>query len=165
MAAKTLRDAILPALDQIRSIGGILGFRRFTVTVRVRSWSGERPGVGVVFEKNVVLTNQGIGSTPTVPVRVRQLSAKDIIASGGLYRDRDMKVGPMTPTYAASLGLRAGGYDDSTLDVPTTYSPNEIFWNVTGDGMPFGGVWCDKIGEEATALHYFVILRATGRQP
>jgi len=161
----TFRDAILPALDQVRSIGGLLGLRRFVVTVHVRTWSGERPGVGTTIDRSVILTNQGPGAATTAPVQVNQLSAKDIIASGGLYRDRDMKVGPMTPTYAATNSLNAGGFDDSTLDVPTTSSPTEIFWNITGDGMPAGGVWCDKIGEEATALHYYVILRATGRQP
>ena len=157
----TLATALLPALDTIRSIRGQLGLNPFTVTVLMRQWSGERPGVGSSLDTTTVLQNAG------QPVMVKQLSARDIVASGGLYRDRDMRVGPMTPSYAATFVQPAGGYTDATLDPPVVQGigGTEIFWLVSGPGMPAGGVYCEKVGEEATALHFSVILRATGRTP
>jgi hypothetical protein len=194
-----LVPTILPALDAIRSIGGILGLRPFTVTVRRRVWTGFTPGApgSTKTDTDTVLVNQAPDGT-LQPVLVRQVTRKEIFASGGQLTSRDWKVGPMTPVYAASLGLLAGGIDDTTLDpMPTptqTYQASsqlglaqpglfrlggvvassaiavEMIWILsTNDGgthgLPAGGAVCEKTGEEATALHYYVYLRQTGRPP
>lgn len=158
---------VLPALDVVRGVGGLLGLRVFTVKIKVRTWNGERPGVGTQFtDVDTLLTNQLPGGG-TTPIRVKMMTQKDIIASGGQYRDRDMRVGPITPQYAASLGLTAGGFLDATLDPqPTTQYQRAVerFIIVTGPGTPPNGVVCSKLGEEATSLHFYLILRATGQQ-
>ena len=159
MPIQTLATALLPALDTIRGIRGQLGLNPFTVTVVVRQWGGERPGDGSSIDTTTVLTNAA-----GQPVMVKQVSARDIVASGGKYRDRDMRVGPMTPSYAATFVQAAGGYTDATLDAPVVdgIGATEILWNVSGPGMPAGGVWCKKVDEEATSLHYYCVIRATG---
>ena len=166
MAAPTLASSILPALDAIRGIGGILGLRVFTVKIRVRQWSGTSLGKGTKTDTDTVLTNITATSAGTLEnIKARFLTTKEISASGGLYRDRDIRIGRMTPTFAASFGLIAGGVGDSLLDPVFSSTPTEIFWNVSGPGMAPGGSWCSRIAEEASALHYSVIVRADGKTP
>jgi hypothetical protein len=160
---------ILPALDAIRAIRGILGLNPFTVTVRVRSWTGSRPGLGAPLDVDTVLVNQG-ADLNLYPVKVVQLSRQDVIASGGQYQSGDLRIGPMTPSYIATI-LAAGGSDDTTLDAPVQpITAREIIWIVsTNDGgthgIPAGGIVAEKKGEENTAMHAFVIVRSTGRAP
>jgi hypothetical protein len=159
---------ILPALDAIRAIGGLLGLRVFTVKIRKRVWTGSRPGLGTSTDFDTTLTNQAADGSEQ-PVRARQLTRREAIASGGKYTDRDLKVGPMTPDYIASI-LAAGGWDDNTLDPNPTSSAVEILWILTTNdgeshGLPPTGIVCEKVGEDGqSSLHYYVFLRATGRQ-
>ena len=160
--------AIKPALDAVRSIGGLLGLRVFAVTVRKRVWSGGRPGVGTKTDTDTVLTNQAANGT-LQPVRVRQVSRSEAIASGGQYVARDLRVGPMTPSFLASLFLPAAGFDDSSMNPQPTASATEMIWIVsTNDGgthgLPPSGIVCELRGKESTSLHGYVILRATGRE-
>jgi hypothetical protein len=158
---------ILPALDQIRAIGGLLGLRPYTVFIRTRQWPDRRVGYKTFVDNNggpdVQLTD-GQAPIGPQPVRVRLLSNKDIIASGGLYRDRDLRVGPITPAYLASI-LPAGGFGDSTVDPPQVGSvPTEILWIVKGPSLPPQGSIHERIGMEETALHIYLVLRAKGSQ-
>lgn len=155
-------DDILSSLDDIRGIAGDLGLRPFVVTLRTRRWTGPSSGKGVPTEMLTRLVN-GCGQ----PVRVRQMSTKDIVASGGLYTDKDLRVGPMTPAYASSLSMPAGGFTPEQLDppVPSAVISIDMQFIVTGPGIPSCGVIYDKIGQESTSLHYVLILRATGRKP
>ena len=156
----SLRDALLPVLDTIRSIAGIpaIGIRPYTVKIRVRVWSGSRPGVGSYQDTDTVLSNTITlsGVLTTVPVRVRPVSTKDVIASGGLYTDHDFRVGPMTPQFAT------GGYTGAQLDPVPTGAATEIIWLMSGPDIPSNSVFA-KIGEEGTALHYYVTLRQQGQ--
>lgn len=161
---------ILPALDAIRGIGGLLGLRVFKVTVRKRVWTGGRPGLlgTSKTDTDTVLVNQAAdGSLRNV--RVRQVTRQEVIASGGQYASRDLRVGPVTPSFVAGL-LPAGGFNDGTINPAPTASQTEIFWILQSvpdgtAGIPAGGIICELRGEEATSLHYYAILRATGRQP
>ncbi len=163
----SLADALKPALDTVRSIAGLpaLGLRPFTVTVRVRVWSGDRPGVGSRVDYDTVIYNtiQQPGGPLRVPVRVQRLSQKDVIASGGTFTDRMYKVGPVTPDYPIAGGPD-GGYTIAALDPTTTNSATEIMWLMTGPDMPGGGTVLIKDNQEATAMHFFVTLRSTGQQ-
>jgi hypothetical protein len=159
-------SSFLSDLEEIRGIGAELGLRPYTVTAVVHTWSGSRIGLGIKTTTKTQITN---GTDPytglPVTIGVRQVSRKEIVASGGAYTDRDLRVGPMTPAFAATLAGFAGGFTDSTLDPTPTGTPTEVHYLVTGPSVPAGGAAFDKIGEEATALHYFVIIRQTGRVP
>jgi hypothetical protein len=159
----TFRDQILAPLDLIRGVGDLLGLRLYTVTVRKRVWSGTIPGDGTPTDTDVVLKNARPNGV-SAPVMLRQLSRKEVIASGGLYVDRDVRVGPMTPAYAATSLQAAGGYHDADVDPATSGSPTELFYIVSGPGWPSPAGYAEKVGEEATALHFYLILRSTGRQ-
>ncbi len=166
---------ILSPLDRVRAIGGILGLRVFQVTVRKRVWtfSGPRrvPGApgSTKTDFDTVLTNESVDGT-LQPVRVRQLKRSEVVSSGGRYAATDLRVGPMTPTYAATLLSTSGGQDDGAMNPAPSNSATEIIWIVaTNDGgthgVPAGGAICELKGEEATSLHYYAILRSTGRVP
>jgi hypothetical protein len=150
-------------LDEIRGIAGELGLRPYTVTVQLLTYSGLRVGNGTKTAGPVLTLFHTMGPSAQ-PVRVRQLTRKEIVASGGLYTDRYFKVGPMTPAYGAYVNQFAGGNTDAQLDPEATIYPTEVIWAMTGPGLPAGGAAFSKIGEEATALHYFIFLRQSGRQ-
>jgi hypothetical protein len=161
---------ILPALDAIRGIGGILGLRSFKVVVRKRVWQYGRPGApgAVKTDTDVVLTNQDANGV-LQPVRVRQLTRSEVFSSGGQYASRDLRVGPMTPTFLANAFSAAAGFDDTALNPVPSGSPVELIWIVSSPtgthGIPPSGIICELKGEEATSLHYYGILRSTGRAP
>ncbi len=142
MPAPTLGSDLLEALDDIRSIGGELGLRPWSCTVRVRTWTGARVGLGDRTDVDTPIVNMASNGVAQ-PVYVKQLSRKEIIASGGLYTDRDWKVGPITPPYPSILRVPAGGFDDTTIDPQPTGQPTEIFWFISSPtgtfGVPPGG--------------------------
>lgn len=173
-AIKTLRDALLPVADALRTIGGDLGLRQVKVVVRRRVWTGGPAGRGpgalgaTKTDTDVVMTNQtpnGVAQN----VRVQQISRAEAFASGGQLTSRDLRVGPITPKFLASAMSPGGGFDDTTLDPVPTGAVVELIWIVSSPngtyGIPPGGVICEKKGEEATSLHTNVILRSTGRAP
>jgi hypothetical protein len=163
---------ILAVLDTVRSVGGMLGMRSFKVYVTRRVWTGGRPGqLGASYrDTSVQLTNTDpFGHRQ--PAMVRQVARQEAIASGGQYTNRDIKVGPITPSFAKTAFGAAGGFDDNSLDpAPSPGTVVQMIWWMTSattatSGLPASGIVCDKLGEEATAMHYYAVLRATGRQP
>lgn len=165
MPLPNLPSITLPPTDALRALAGALGLRPYTVMVRIRTWSGERPGIGSRLDVNTVLTNTYLDGT-LQNIRVKQVSRRDIIASGGLYADQDLHVGPITPPYPAGIFGAAGGFNDPNFDPVTQNSATEVFWNMTGPGLPTNvGAWFKKQGEEATAQHYYIILRKSAVVP
>lgn len=162
----TFRDTILQPLDNLRAIGGLFGLRVFVVTVHRRIWSGERVGSGAFIDIPTVLTDVAANGQ-IVNAHVRQVTRSEAIASGGVLTNRDLKVGPTTPLYPPALPT--SGFDDTTIDPATVASATEVFWNVASPnasaGLPKGGAWFNKVGEEATSLHFYIFLRANGRRP
>ena len=173
MPSALVDDDFRADLDEIRTLGGELGLRPFTVTVRRRTWSGGPLGRGpgapgsTKVDVDTVLTNQAADGS-SQPVMVRQMTRQEVFASGGQLSTRDLRIGPITPAFAASI-LPAGGFDDTKVNPAPDGSTTEILWIVSSPigtyGLPPGGVVCELKGQENTALHTYVILRATGRAP
>jgi hypothetical protein len=154
----------LADLDEIRGISGELGLRVYSATVHVTTWSGSRVGQGTKAVKTLPFTNTApTTGDPAPPIMIRQVSRKEAIASGGLYTNRDLKAGPITPYFAATLAQAGGGYSDPMIDPEATVTPTEVTWNVLGPSLPAAGATFEKIGEEASSMHYFVYLRQSGR--
>lgn len=150
----TFASDLLPDLDDIRGIADELGLRPFTVTVRVRTWSGSRPGVGTKTDVDTVLTVAGGTQHP----KVKQISAHDVVASGGLYTTADWRIGPMTPPFVG------GGVTYGTIDPATTTTAREVGYKIEGGMFPSGGAWFERISDENdSALHSFVVVRKSGR--
>ena len=86
----SLRTALLPIVDACRAIAGSTGLdiRTTQLTIRTRTWSGGRAGVGTPTDVDLVLPQR---------YKVVQLSAKEVASSGGRYQMEDVRVGPITP--------------------------------------------------------------------
>jgi hypothetical protein len=152
----SLRDAFLPILDSYRgALDTVYGLRRFDVTVRVTTWApGSLPGSqgSTKVPVDTPLTVNG-DARP----KVEQLSQRTIIASGGLYQDQDLRIGPLTPSYSV-----ANGIDPSVFD-PAGASNVEVLFLLQGPGLPAAGAWFSKVGQEVTAnFHYHLVVRAAG---
>lgn len=150
----TLVPGLLPQLDRIRAIPAALGLRPFSVVVRVRSWSGSDLASGTATDSDTTIT-VGPGSAP----KVRHLSPREVVASGGQYQTGDYRVGPLTP-------------DGSGYGVPvSTFRPaltagQELLVKLTGPDTPSGGLWCRLVSVEADhALHRYAVVRPTGEAP
>ncbi len=134
----SLADNLKLALDKVRGIPGKLGLRPYTVTVRLRSWSGSRAGLGTKTDTDTALLVDGYAP------HVRQLGQRDVIASGGLYSTQDFEV-TLTPDF--TVGSVSGGIAAATFDPSSGATPQEVFFLLTGPGIPENGAWFKKVGQ------------------
>lgn len=145
----TLRDDLLELAEDVREIPGEFGVRLFSVDVFKRVWSGERVGLGSGYDSSEVVL------VATFNPKVVQVSSRDIIASGGLYQEQDLRVGPMTPTKV----------DVSAFDPPVGTQPMELFFRITGPGYE-AGAWFKKVNQLTTRpFRYEFVVRATAEKP
>ena len=160
---------LLDLVDDLRGIPGELGLRPYKVSVVVRTWSGSRPGVDASTSSDapkVIGVDVGTQSP-----RVRQLTQREIIASGGAYNDQDLKIGPLTPPFVVTgdapyQGATADNSSANIFDPPTQIAATEVFFKIEGRNMPAGGRWYKKIGQDLTRpLHYEFTVRNTGETP
>ncbi len=155
----TLREALLPVVDALRGIPAQLGLRQHSVYVVSRTWSGSRVGLGT----NTDTTKHEYVALGQYDTKITMVSAKDIIASGGMYTDQDLKVGPITPAYTGSSVNNAAITD---FDPTPGNSPTEIFFKITGPGYPTAGAWFKKISQDVTGnFRYTFIVRKTAEIP
>lgn len=146
----SLADDLKPILDNARAIAGDLGFRPFSVSVRVQDWSGGQAGKGTMVETITPLT---VGNGQNV--KVEQVSQRDIFLSGGLYQALDLKV-------TVTAGYSGGGVAIATFDPPVVKGRNVDF-KLIGPGLPATGAYFNKIGQDvSSALTYRIYLRSAG---
>jgi hypothetical protein len=152
----TFVNRLRAKLDAARVKPALLGLRPFTITVWTRSWSGGRSGLGSVTDGYQALT-VGDGYAP----HVRQLSQRDVIASGGLYSEQDLEV---TLTAAYDACSTSGGFEVSDFDPPRDGYFKQVLFIVTGPGMPTAGRLYQKKGQRVDSSYsYSLILTATGQ--
>jgi len=155
----TFREGLLPALDVIRGIPGQLGLRLFEVTVVQRSWSGPRAGIGGRVDTSTAV-RVALGTYQT---KVRQVTERDIIASGGVYNTQQFVVGPITPPFTGSA---ADGDAITAFEPPVGTAPTEVFFNIKGPGFPTAGGWFKKVGQDVTkSFRYTFVVEKTAVQP
>lgn len=154
----TLLDDLLPVFGTVRSIPGTLGLAPYQVEVVVRAWTGGRPGVGSVTEAHTTILERG--QNPDV----EEVSAREILASSGLYRDQDLKVGPITPPWT-DIDSTTGGTALSVLD-PTPPAGASVFYRLHGPGMATGGTLFKKVEVHTMdPTGYVLVIRRTGETP
>jgi hypothetical protein len=155
----TLRDSLLPALDQIRAIPAIMGLRPHIVGITVRVWTGERPGIGT-YTPTSTKTKLDLGA---YNIKVRNVSQQEAIASAGLYTNQDLVCGPITPPYTGSI---LDNNNISVFDPPVGGSPTEVFFSIVGPGYSANGDWFKKIAQRTDQpFRYMFWLRKTGETP
>jgi len=159
----TLRDDLLDVADSIRGIPDELGVRLFKVSIRVRTWNGSRPGVDSSSSSDTNTYFWVDGGCHRI--RVRQLTQREIIASGGLYTDQDLRIGPITPPYPGPRSP-ANNSAYSIFEPAPNGSPVEIFFKVEGPGMAASGSWFKAIKTDVTRpFRYEFVVQRTGEVP
>lgn len=151
----TLRDSLLPAVDTIRGIPAQFGLRLHTVQIVLRTWTGTRVGLGTNADTSTGI-KQDLG---IYPIKVRNVSEREVVASGGVYTDQDVVVGPITPPFAGST------LDNDAISIfdPTPgTSPAEVFFKITGPGYPTTGAWFKKLSQNVSKpMRYTFVCRKT----
>lgn len=158
----SLRDALLPVMDQLRGLPQVFGLRRYAVTIRRRVWSGASVGDGTP-------TNQSIVLSPIPRVRNSFSSAtlspealQYILANGNVIDDRYYKVDRITPAY--SSGGVSGGYTPAQLRTranPDVMNVEEIVELVGDDGFKRD---CVQVTfEQDRAFGYSMLVHETDR--
>jgi hypothetical protein len=146
---------LLPVFQDVRGLLDDLGLRTIALSLRVTTWSGERVGLGTPTVSQIPLTLDTLGHR----IKVRRLSSRDVIASGGRYQAGDFRVGPFTPAFAG------GGRDPSYFDPPVSDLPQEVVFLLVGPGFPDAGMTAKKVEQETDrSFSYYLILRATSTQ-
>ena len=149
----TLRDACLPIFEGARALLADVGLRRFDVMMRVVEWSGTDIGEGTKTVTDTPLLVQG--NRPGVC----HVSQKDIIASGGVWEEHDMQIGPFTPRFSGASGpITSGGLEPPDFNPPADGTSREVYYKITGPGLE-NGAWFTKIGEKTTAFSYVFTVR------
>lgn len=152
----SLRDDLLPLVDELRALPGEFGFRPMTsVVLRTRTWSGAEPGDGTHTDANLALTTGG------QPAKVAQLSSREVQASAGRYTDADFKIGPLTPSFTRE-DATTGGYTPAELAPSSSARNVERHVILTGPGES-ASEWI-IVGETfTTSFRYSLVIRRTER--
>jgi hypothetical protein len=152
----SLVDDLLPVFGTVRSIPGSLGLCPFRVEVVVRGYTGGRPGVGTLSETATTILERG--QNPDV----EQVSTREILASGGVYRDQDLRIGPLTPPWTDPVDGTTGGTALSMLD-PTPPAGSSVYYRLRGPGLPAQGSLYKKVEAHVTdPTGYTIVIRKTG---
>ncbi len=151
----SFRTNLLKRVDQIRGqVPGKLDLRPYSVIVRVRTWTGARPGLGTKTDVDTQILNAGFNP------KVEEVSSRDIIASGNVYQMGDYKISPITPDYGS------GGTPGTSLDPSVTTTALEVFYKISGPRLPSSGAWFKRVSSsDLTNFHIEVVVRSTAVTP
>jgi hypothetical protein len=146
-----LRDDLLPIVEDLRGIGGELGFRLFEVHVRVRKFSGPRPGISGSADSETTTQVFVNGENP----KVREVSSRDRVAGSEAKLSGEWEIGPLTPEYVV----------DSVI-APTNDGRSAIVhYILKGPGLPPTGLVCQKISDQRDRpLRIMIRVRSTGQE-
>ena len=155
-----LRDDLLPQIERLRAIPGQLGFRPYTsLRLRTRTWAGAEPGD--TNNTSPGYTDSFLAlETGGQPAKIRQISAREVSASGGRYTDADYVVGPLTPQHPSGGGT--AGYTPAELAPSSSARNVERHVVLVGPGES-SSEWV-IVGEQLDrALRYTLTIRRTER--
>ncbi len=148
----SLKDELLPVIDDLRGIAGELGFRPYEVYVRVETHAGPRPGYG---PKTVTDTRLLVGGQNP---KVREIRSKDVVAGTAEATDAVYEIGPVTPQFPG------GGIASETLNPPKSSTPTTIYYVLKGPGMPATGLLCQRTEDDVDRpLRAVVRVRSVGK--
>lgn len=151
----SFRTGLLARVDRIRQIPQkAYDIRQNTVDIVKRVWSGTTVGDGSHVDLKTRLYVGG-----SFNIRVQQVTAKDVVASGGELTEKMVKVGPFTPQYPT------GGLDNPVFDPHWDGRHREILFLLKGHGMGPRGRYFKRVYDSSlmnfTTMLY---LEQTGEQ-
>ncbi len=142
----------LKILNSARAKLDDVGLCPFSVTVRVRTWDGERVGVGNSADIDTALT-VARGKRP----RVELVEQKDVVAPGAPIAKATYVIGPLTPIHAG------GGTPLEAIHPALAPRTTEIFYILTGPGTPPTGLLCKKVKEDlSNPFRYMLTIESLG---
>ena len=122
----SFRTDLYELVDSVRSIAGpdVFDDTINQLTIRTRTWSGPRVGMGTSSDSDLVLPAY-------YPISL--LESQRISSSAGLYEQGDILVDHITPSNGAGVG-----YTEEQL-APTVSSDNvEVLYLISGDSLGNG---------------------------
>lgn len=145
-------DALRHCAEAALSCPGVAELNATTqVTIRTTVWSGGAIGKGVSEDADLVL--------PQI-FPVEQISAREVGASGGLFRDEDVRVRDVVPAYSG------GGYSAEQLDPARALAEGqrdtEVSYVLTGQ---ISGVFVLVRLDTSDPVAWTMVLRRTRRSP
>jgi hypothetical protein len=152
----SFRDDLLPAVDEIRGIPDELGIRLYTVALRTSTWTGDTTGIplgrGIRTDVDTPITLAN-GRPP----KVRRVSYRDTVASGGKYQEGDFRIGPFTPPHLY------GGVSFAQMAPTGTSGQTSYYFVLSGPDLPSSGLLCEPVQEEADrAFSRYLVVRPSG---
>jgi len=115
---QTLRDKVLPPINQARGIMGRLGFRPYTFAVIRRVWSGRSVGTGSAQDTRLAIAPD---------YKIRLVSLQEVTSDAGTLRDGDWRIGPLTPAVAVIKGhVKQIGTGTGTVAVSQSVLPTGV---------------------------------------
>ena len=150
----SLRDDLLPTLNDARTICDDFGLRQNAVDVVVRTWTSGKVGTPATQTPGVDYSEQRVHLTPNP--KVRYLTQREVASSGGRYKDEDLMVGPMTPAFVG------GGISTAELFPVNRQKGVEILFVITG---PNAGEFALIDPRRARPMRYECVVRRTRVTP
>jgi len=109
----TLRDDLIPTVDEARGLVDELGFRMHAVVVRKTTWSGGEVGKGTASHVDVTLSPKPKVASPP---------PHHVFAAPGKYQDGDLTVSRISALYT-----------ESQLTGGTLTVGQEVVWLIDGE--------------------------------
>lgn len=157
----TLRTSLLATADLVRSLAATetlsgdegLDVWICPVTILTRTWPSGEPGRGT--PNDVLLV---VSPTP----EVREVNAREVAGSGGLYRPMDVRIGQITPAYDGEGDAPGGGYTPEQLAPRPTMRGVEIIYRLGG---PLVGEYHRVEARFSDPFEYALIVRRKNVTP
>lgn len=159
-----LRDSLLPVIDQLRGMPPTFGLRRFSVTIRRRTWSGSYVGdpAGSATDSDIVITPIPRVRQVFSAASLRYEQLQYIAANGNVIDDRYYTIDRITPSYVNNG--TPGGYSAQQLRLvadPDLHNVESIVVLVGDDG--FKRECVQKTFAEDRAFGYSMLVHETDR--
>lgn len=149
----SLKDDLLPLVDEYRGIAGELGFRPYQVWVRKTSYAGPRAGLGA---RTVTDTRLLVGGQDP---KVRIVRNKDVASGTSEFQATEFEIGPLTPEFAG------GGVPEDVVYPERSSTPTTVLFLLKGPGLPDEGLFCQRISAHVDhSLHAMLRVQSTGRR-
>jgi hypothetical protein len=154
----TPRDAWLFAVDHVRANTGpsVLDLRPTSVSIITRTWDMGQRGAGTARDGALPLPNW---------TKVRHITTREIMDSGGVFEDGDVRVGPVTPAYNYQGSV--GGFTPAQLNPPIPTNATQIIYRLASQSGSSGivGDYTILDLERDKTLHFILNLRREKTTP
>lgn len=149
----SLKDELLPLVDELKAIPGELGFRPYQVWVRTVESAGSRSGIGA---RTLSETRLLVGGQDP---KVREVKREDVTAGNKAHLEAEYDIGPLTPEFAG------GGVAEDTINPQQTGTPAQVFFVLKGPGLPTSGLLCRRVSDKMDRpLRIVVRVKGIGRE-